>query len=127
MRRCHSAPVNLALMTHRPWRTCSTIAVLDDDKDTGTVRDIVLQTCKTMSVYELVQCIVTDECPVDSAEDAQLCIFFLNALYDVWIMKLRIAFEDVLLRIISRFIVTYSVHCAIQFVNKNVMDHIHLH
>lgn len=151
MIRCHSAPANLVLMTHRLRTTTPTIAMFDGgggvdptvsnepivehmtitttDVDTieRTVTNATLHTGRSAPMYEIVQCLVTDECNVDGIEDAQLWVFLLNAMYDVWTIRLHLVLEEVLPRILSRFALTYGMHCVVNSANRVLMDHIKLH
>jgi hypothetical protein len=100
-------------------------SVVEPTHDGGHDRSAAVDVGRTASFYELVQCVVNDECPVEDLEGAQIWVFLFNTMYDVLNANAKLipAVKDTLVRACIRFVVTYGVHCAMHATNKMIVTH----
>ena len=141
-RRCMSAPANLAIMVHtkRPSSSSSRHVVVASteeeedgirdkphEKETGFLsavverKSVVVAPGKDASFYEIAQCILDDGCSVET--DKHIFLFLFGAIYEMskTFDRMTEALEELLMKMLVRFIITYTMHVMVDSVHKAIV------
>ena len=117
MRHVASAPANLAMMAHsyRNQQSFSSNIVMYLPKEESKIP------IKDDTFYELVSCIMDDECNINDSETKTFITHIINSIYEVTDgKKMEVKLFDVLFLVAQRFILSYTIHHIIKDVSTIV-------
>ena len=130
MRHVASAPANLAMMAHsyRNQQSFSSNIVMYLPKEESkipikkiTETKNVKKISKDDTFYELVSCIMDDECNINDSETKTFITHIINSIYEVTDgKKMEVKLFDVLFLVAQRFILSYTIHHIIKDVSTIV-------
>lgn len=130
MRHVASAPANLAMMAHsyrnQPSFPSKIAMYLPKEESKNPIEKIaekknIKKMGKDYTFYELISCMMDDECIVDDSETKTFITHIINSIYEVtYGRKMELKLFDMLFFVAQRFILSYAIHHIVKDISTIV-------